>query len=174
MRRNATRAASFAAVWSDAYIVSSTIVPRCDSENENRSSENTDAQSAANIEVTITAMLKFRVWDVMLPSSILDATTRRSILGVLPVAVAILVALFAFPFPASAQDDGGNAKTAAEMKEYTQKLRNTEISFKMVPIPGGEFVMGSPESEEDRNDDEGPQHKVKLEPFWMGKTEVTW
>ena len=66
------------------------------------------------------------------------------------------------------------AKTEAEMKEYTQKIRNTEVSFKMVPIPGGEFMMGSPNSEANRNDDEGPQHKVKIEPFWMGKTEVTW
>jgi len=34
--------------------------------------------------------------------------------------------------------------------------------------------MGSPESEAGRNEDEGPQHKVKIEPFWMGKHEVTW
>ncbi len=34
--------------------------------------------------------------------------------------------------------------------------------------------MGSPATEEGRNDDEGPQHKVKIEPFWMGKCEVTW
>ena len=75
---------------------------------------------------------------------------------------------------AMAQDDAGNAKTEADMKPYSQKIRNTEISFKMVPIPGGEFLMGSPATESDRNEDEGPQHKVKLEPFWMGQTEVTW
>jgi formylglycine-generating enzyme required for sulfatase activity len=44
----------------------------------------------------------------------------------------------------------------------------------MVPIPGGEFLMGSPETEKDRKPDEGPQVKVKIEPFWMGATEVTW
>ncbi len=44
----------------------------------------------------------------------------------------------------------------------------------MVPIPGGKFLMGSPEDEEDRNEDEGPQHEVEIEPFWMGKYEVTW
>jgi formylglycine-generating enzyme required for sulfatase activity len=75
---------------------------------------------------------------------------------------------------ALAQGDPGDAKAEADMKEYTQKIRNTEISFKMVPIPGGEFLMGSADAESDRNADEGPQHKVKLEPFWMGKTEVTW
>jgi len=44
----------------------------------------------------------------------------------------------------------------------------------MLPIPSGEFLMGSPASEPKRKPDEGPQHKVKLDPFWMGKCEVTW
>ena len=44
----------------------------------------------------------------------------------------------------------------------------------MVPIPGGEFVMGSPDTEKGRKPDEGPQHKVKISPFWMGQCEVTW
>jgi formylglycine-generating enzyme required for sulfatase activity len=66
------------------------------------------------------------------------------------------------------------AAAEAEMKPYTQRLRDTEIEFDMVPIPGGEFVMGSPESEEGRSEDEGPQHKVKIDPFWMGKREVSW
>ncbi len=60
------------------------------------------------------------------------------------------------------------------MEAYTQIIPGTEVKFEMVPIPGGEFVMGSPETEADRNPDEGPQHKVKIEPFWMGKHEVTW
>jgi formylglycine-generating enzyme required for sulfatase activity len=44
----------------------------------------------------------------------------------------------------------------------------------MVPIPGGEFVMGSPDTEPGRKPDEGPQHKVKISPFWMGQCQVTW
>jgi formylglycine-generating enzyme required for sulfatase activity len=44
----------------------------------------------------------------------------------------------------------------------------------MVAMPAGEFLMGSPVSETGRNDNEGPQHKVKLDPFWMGKHEITW
>jgi formylglycine-generating enzyme required for sulfatase activity len=34
--------------------------------------------------------------------------------------------------------------------------------------------MGSPDSEAGRKPDEGPQHKVKINAFWMGKCEVTW
>jgi formylglycine-generating enzyme required for sulfatase activity len=34
--------------------------------------------------------------------------------------------------------------------------------------------MGSPAGEAGRQPDEGPQHKVKISPFWMGRREVTW
>jgi formylglycine-generating enzyme required for sulfatase activity len=66
------------------------------------------------------------------------------------------------------------APTPVEMKPYTQKIPDSDISFDMVPIPGGEFMMGSPKDEKDRGDEEGPQHPVKISPFWMGKCEVTW
>ena len=57
---------------------------------------------------------------------------------------------------------------------YKTAVPGTDVSFEMVPIPAGEFVMGTPESERGRKKDEGPQHKVRIEPFWMGKYEVTW
>ena len=60
------------------------------------------------------------------------------------------------------------------MVPYTAKIPGSKIEFTMVPIAGGEFTMGSPDDEEDRRKDEGPQFKVKVEPFWMGKYEVTW
>ena len=48
-----------------------------------------------------------------------------------------------------------------------------EVSFKMVRIPAGEFIMGSPSDEPKRNEDER-QHRVRItKPFWMGQTEVT-
>ncbi|MFD3000610.1 formylglycine-generating enzyme family protein [Pontibacter toksunensis] len=57
---------------------------------------------------------------------------------------------------------------------YTQEIPGTKLKFDMVAIPGGEFLMGSPASEKGREEDEGPQHPVKVDPFWMGKYEVTW
>jgi formylglycine-generating enzyme required for sulfatase activity len=60
------------------------------------------------------------------------------------------------------------------MKPYTETIPGTDIKFDMVPIPGGTFLMGSPPSEPERGDDEGPQHPVTIAPFWMGKCEVTW
>ncbi len=69
---------------------------------------------------------------------------------------------------------GADAASEAEMKPYAEVIEHTELTIEMVPIKGGEFVMGSPDDEADRGDDEGPQRTVKVAPFWMGKCEVTW
>lgn len=47
------------------------------------------------------------------------------------------------------------------------------ISLELVPIPGGTFTMGSSSGETDRAPAEGPQHQVSVQPFYMGKYEVT-
>ena len=44
----------------------------------------------------------------------------------------------------------------------------------MVVIPGGDFMMGSPENEEGRFSDEGPQRQVTVPRFAMGKYEITF
>jgi formylglycine-generating enzyme required for sulfatase activity len=60
------------------------------------------------------------------------------------------------------------------MKPYVETIPGTQITFEMLPIPGGTFVMGSPAGEDKRKEDEGPQHPVQIAPFWMGKYEVSW
>jgi formylglycine-generating enzyme required for sulfatase activity len=65
-------------------------------------------------------------------------------------------------------------EAAAEMADYTAKVPRTDAPYHMVAIQGGEFLMGSPASEADREEIEGPQTKVKVSPFWIGKYEVTW
>ncbi len=47
----------------------------------------------------------------------------------------------------------------------------TGIEFKL--LPAGSFTMGSPESETERDRDEGPVHFVTIDAFYMGKYEVT-
>ena len=69
---------------------------------------------------------------------------------------------------------GSKEKTAGEMKAYTTVIPGADVSFEMVALAGGEFTMGTPESEKGHKDDESPQHRVKLEPFWMGAREVSW
>lgn len=63
---------------------------------------------------------------------------------------------------------------STDFKAYEQKIPGTEVVFKMVPVPGGEYTMGSPAAEKGRGGDEGPQKKVKISPFWMGACEVTF
>ena len=43
----------------------------------------------------------------------------------------------------------------------------------MVAIPGGSFMMGSPNTEARRKDFEGPQRTVNISPFFMGRYKVT-
>lgn len=43
----------------------------------------------------------------------------------------------------------------------------------LVRIPGGTFLMGSPESEEGRSRDEGPRRKVTVSSFYLGRYPVT-
>lgn len=61
-------------------------------------------------------------------------------------------------------------------KKYTETITTKtgdKISFEMVLIPAGEFLMGSPKAEPGRKDDEGPQHQVRLDPFYLCTTETT-
>ena len=66
------------------------------------------------------------------------------------------------------------ADSETEMVRYEEVISGPNVTFGMVPVPGGEFWMGSDEGEEWRLDDEGPRVRVKVEPFWMGEHEVTW
>jgi formylglycine-generating enzyme required for sulfatase activity len=60
----------------------------------------------------------------------------------------------------------------AESEYFTEDLGDG-ATLDMVYIPGGTFIMGSPEDEEKRDSDEGPQHEVTVPAFYMGKFEVT-
>ncbi|SHI94810.1 Formylglycine-generating enzyme, required for sulfatase activity, contains SUMF1/FGE domain [Arenibacter nanhaiticus] len=62
----------------------------------------------------------------------------------------------------------------AAKEEFTENIPATDISFDMVLIPEGSFMMGSPASEPNRKADEGPVKEVTLDAFWMGKYELTW
>jgi formylglycine-generating enzyme required for sulfatase activity len=67
-----------------------------------------------------------------------------------------------------------DAPVEATMKGYTNTIPGTTVKYAMVPIRGGEFLMGSPAGEAGRKEDEGPQHRAKVSPFWMAAHEVTW
>lgn len=103
-----------------------------------------------------------------------------------------LVGVPILPLTAAAATDGaatpgfvaGDAKPEGDgpfvkveggwMTPYEDIIPGTEVRFRMIPVPGGSFRMGSPDSEEGRTADEGPAFEVRVEPFWMGQHEVTW
>jgi formylglycine-generating enzyme required for sulfatase activity len=95
---------------------------------------------------------------------------RFSLISVTGLVAAALVGLAASGTSASHPA----TQAAAKLEAYTETIPDTQVTFDMVPIPGGTFTMGSPASEAGRQPDEGPQLQVKVEPFWMGKLEVTW
>lgn len=60
------------------------------------------------------------------------------------------------------------------MEDYLSKIPKTGVPYDMVAIRGGEFLMGSPPDEAKRDRNEGPQVRVRVSPFWMGRYETTW
>ena len=64
---------------------------------------------------------------------------------------------------------------AAWAAEPGTKFRDCPECPEMVVVPAGSFLMGSPGSEEGRDDDEGPVHRVRFaRPFAVGVYEVTF
>ena len=72
----------------------------------------------------------------------------------------------------------GHSSSADKLSDATRKLITVDlgegVQIDFVQIPAGSFMMGSPEDEEGRGNDEGPQHRVTIaKPFYMGRFEVT-
>jgi formylglycine-generating enzyme required for sulfatase activity len=64
------------------------------------------------------------------------------------------------------------SRSEGEAELMIENLGNG-VTLEMVKIPGGRFLMGSPETEVERDDDESPQRYVDVPEFWMGKYVVT-
>ncbi len=79
--------------------------------------------------------------------------------------------------PASSSTRGATPLTRGEECALTAGavFRECESCPTMVVVPAGSFTMGSPEGEEARSDDEGPQHRVGIsQAFAVGKFTVTF
>ncbi|MBW4565524.1 MAG: SUMF1/EgtB/PvdO family nonheme iron enzyme [Mojavia pulchra JT2-VF2] len=63
-------------------------------------------------------------------------------------------------------------RSRGSAKCFIEDLGN-DINLTMVSIPGGQFLMGSPDNELERFDSESPQHSVTIKPFFIGKFPVT-
>jgi len=63
----------------------------------------------------------------------------------------------------------GLPAAAGKPAAYKVTIPNTTVTYGMAPVPAGEFLMGSAGP-----GDAQPQHKVRLDAFWMQTHEVTW
>jgi formylglycine-generating enzyme required for sulfatase activity len=80
----------------------------------------------------------------------------------------LIIAVCFFRFlSASAQTDNEN------FKPYEQSLPGSALLFKLMPVPGGSFLMGSNKKEKKKEADETPQKKITISPFWMAAYEVS-
>jgi hypothetical protein len=66
----------------------------------------------------------------------------------------------------------GQRGSVPQVRGFLEPLKKS-LDLHLVEIPAGSFLMGSPSSEEGRSEDEGPQHQVKLESFFLGRTPIT-
>ena len=64
-------------------------------------------------------------------------------------------------------------RQAARNQCYDEALADRVLPLRMMQIPAGTFLMGSPEDELERLEREGPQHEVTLSQFFMGKYPIT-
>ena len=85
------------------------------------------------------------------------------------VAIGLMVLSFSF------SKDAYIALTAANIEETAQQVCLPQPGFapEMMLLPGGTFMMGSPDTEPERSSDERV-HEVTVKPFAIGRCEVTF
>ena len=70
--------------------------------------------------------------------------------------------------------DTANQTSSQQPRRYASKNPDLQgIVDNDVLIPRGSFLMGSPKDEQDRYDDEDPQHQVQVPSFYLGRYPVT-
>ncbi|MGB8701104.1 MAG: SUMF1/EgtB/PvdO family nonheme iron enzyme [Thermosynechococcaceae cyanobacterium] len=79
-----------------------------------------------------------------------------------------------FTFETITIDKRGQETSRSPHTAYTFTETLPEgINLEMVAIPSGEFMMGSPQTEHEQFAREGPQRKVTVQPFFLGKYPIT-
>ena len=99
---------------------------------------------------------------------------KLAVLVVLAVVLqAVLAAVTFIPWSGTSRDRTP-FQTLPPKAETGPSDSLAKFQMKLVLIPAGEFLMGSPDSDKDAQDDEKPQHRVRItRPFYLGATEVT-
>ncbi len=67
-----------------------------------------------------------------------------------------------------------NRRSGRDPSALLQSFQDAPFALEMVLLPAGSFVMGSPEGEAGRADDEGPPRQVTVAGFAIGRYPVTF
>jgi formylglycine-generating enzyme required for sulfatase activity len=78
----------------------------------------------------------------------------------------LFVVLLAAALPSFSQEPA--------FSNYSREIPGSKLSFKMVAIKGGSFLMGSAKTDKAAKPDEGPAKSIELSPYWIGAYEVTY
>lgn len=118
-----------------------------------------------DLQETITPAVETQIWVVNPPTlEPLPVTLQKTKIPLPPLHI--------FDFDVVTVDTAGREvsrdRTSAEF--FAEEITR-DIILDMVAIPGGTFMMGSPNFEGDA--DERPQHQVAIAPFFMGKYPIT-
>lgn len=70
-------------------------------------------------------------------------------------------------------EHGKLVSSQVKTADYITEDLGDGVKLDLVKIPSGEFMMGSPDSGGEGKTHEGPQHKVNVPEFYLGKYEVT-
>lgn len=57
--------------------------------------------------------------------------------------------------------------------KYATFELSPEVNLDLIGVPGGKFIMGSPDHEAERSDNESPRHGVQIRPFFLGRYPIT-
>ena len=66
------------------------------------------------------------------------------------------------------------ATAVSEFADFREQIPGTAVSFNMIAIEGGSFMMGSQNREPFHNSDELPRHEVSVSSFFMAELQTTW
>lgn len=82
--------------------------------------------------------------------------------------------LTVFQFESLMVDPHGRLQSqqSHSVQVYREEL-GAGLFLELVAVPGGDFLMGAPKTEEGWHSSQSPQHRVTIPPFWIGKYPVT-
>lgn len=125
--------------------------------------------SSMNSSTLETIALQDPIFPVEPPAPAELLMQKTSAISALPLSPATLQE---FEFNAIAIQPQGLERQRHKAFCFYESLEK-DINLEMVLVPGGTYWMGSPESEEERDSNESPQHQVTLDPFFLSKFPIT-